>query len=398
MPMTTRQARRERTDPFERVGEDPDHPVAVMRRAWRRGARPVARPGLFELTAGIGTNERNGRDDVAKIEQALSLTGDYDLARTEGPTGHFSDAKARAIMTFQRRNNLRVDGQIRPGGPTVRALRKQLVSTSPTRDVSPAGEKPAAGEAPGGRRKADAEVQVAALPLIVAGGVAAWPEIAGIAAFAGKALLGGLGIAGLLSLRGDTPEGGGEPAGDDAEARHGRALQDRGVEVFLRPFHESRGDEFTQRGNDIVVRECDKILRADFPELEGRVEHIGGATEEGEGVKKKKEIDIPNKHNPDNPRLGSTRPDISFMLDGDEKKKRFHVNTASMLVDGTTPTKRERRQLEKLSRLGERVVKAMPKLRSGMDEGEYAELARDVCRDILKDAKDEFDGEGTGDE
>ncbi len=69
-----------------------------------------------------------------------------------------------------------------------------------------------------------------------------------------------------------------------------------------------------------------------------------------------------------------------------------------MLVDGTTPTKRERRQLEKLSRLGQRVVRAMPKLRSGMDEDEYAELARDVCRDILQDAKDTFDDDAADDE
>ena len=65
-----------------------------------------------------------------------------------------------------------------------------------------------------------------------------------------------------------------------------------------------------------------------------------------------------------------------------------------MLVDGTTPTKRERRQLEKLNRFGQRVVAAMPKLRPGMDEKKYAELARNVCRRILRDAKDEFDSDG----
>ena len=109
------------------------------------------------------------------------------------------------------------------------------------------------------------------------------------------------------------------------------------------------------------------------------------------------QIDIPNQHNRDNPRLGSTRPDISFWLDR-KKTRRFHINTASMLVDGTTPTKRERHQLEKLSRLGQRVARAMPKLRPGMDEDEYAKLARDVCRDILKDAKDTFDDDNADDE
>ena len=69
-----------------------------------------------------------------------------------------------------------------------------------------------------------------------------------------------------------------------------------------------------------------------------------------------------------------------------------------MLVDGTTPTKRERRQLEKLSRLGQRVVRAMPKLRPGMDEKKYAELARNVCRRILRDAKDTFDDDAADDE
>ena len=380
-----------------RIGDDPNDPVEIMRRDWRRGEGPVVRPDLFDLDAGVGSYERNKRLDVAGMELALAHTGDYDLDPTEGPTGHFSDEKGRAIRRFQERNSLRPDGQIRPGGPTVRTLEKQLVSTAPTRDVSTGRERRAAGEATGTKRKGEGETQVAALPLVIAGGVAAWPEIAGIAAFAGKALLGGLGIAGLVSLRGDTPEDGTESAERRAEARHGQALQERGVEVFLRPFYESRGDEFTQRGNDIVVRECDKILREDFPELEGRVEHIGGATKKGKGVDKEKEIDIPNKYNRDNPRLGSTRPDISFNLDRNDEQ-RFHINTASMLVDGTTPTKRERHQLEKLSRLGERVARAMPKLRPGMDEDEYAKLARDVCRDILQDAKDTFDDDAAEDE
>ena len=289
MPMTTRGPRRERSGPFTRFGENPDGPIEVMRRAWRRGERPVARPALFDLAAGIGANERNKREDVVGIEQALSLTGDYDLALTEGPTGYMSNAKGRAIMAFQERNGLRVDGQILPGGPTVRALEKQLVRTAPTRAVSPARERGTAGEASGGRRKAEDEVQVAALPLVIAGGVALWPEIAGIAAFAGKALLGGAALAGLLSLRGDTPEGSTKPAEGDAEARHREALHTRGVDVFLKPFQESRGDEHTERGNSIVVSECDKVLREEFPELKGRIEHSGGATVGGEGKKKVKE-------------------------------------------------------------------------------------------------------------
>ena len=141
MPLSTRTPRRARTSYVARVGDDPDDPVEIMRRAWRRGERPVARPDLFELAAGVGSFERNKREDVAGIEQALSLTGDFDLAPTEGPTGFFSDAKGRAIRRFQERNGLRPDGQVRPGGPTVRTLEKQLASTAPTRDVSTGRER-----------------------------------------------------------------------------------------------------------------------------------------------------------------------------------------------------------------------------------------------------------------
>jgi hypothetical protein len=398
MPLTTRKPRSEWIDHVPRVGDDPNDPVEVMRDAWRRGDGPGVEPGLFDLGAGVGSDERNRRRDVARMEVALAHTGDHDIDRTQGPTGFFGNEHARSIRRFQERNGLRSDGLIRPGGPTMRRLRNQLVSADPTRDTGTA--------APPSRKHAgsEKETQVAIAPLLAIPAIAAgWSEIAGIAALAGKALLGGAALAIISSLRSDTPEGGASPAEGDADARHRQALLTRGTEVFLMPFQpgyqNSRGDADTQRGNSIIVEECNKILLEEFPKLEGRVKHAGGATEDGEGkVKVKvKETYIPNRYNPDNPRLGSTRPDITYTFDGNDKE-RININTASMLADGTTTTLPERKQLEKLSRLSQRVVTAMRKLRPGETDTEYAEEARKVCREILQDAKDLYDREDTDDE
>ena len=70
----------------------------------------------------VGEAGRNERNDVAKVESLLALTGDLDLDRTEGPTGYWSARADEAARNFQKRKGLKVDGKLNPHGPTLRQL------------------------------------------------------------------------------------------------------------------------------------------------------------------------------------------------------------------------------------------------------------------------------------
>lgn len=77
----------------------------------------------FELGAPIGRDHPNRREDLIKVETILGNTGDYDLRQTDGPTGFWSPLKDQAIKGFQQRNGLKVDGLLKPGGPTITAMK-----------------------------------------------------------------------------------------------------------------------------------------------------------------------------------------------------------------------------------------------------------------------------------
>lgn len=97
-------------------------------------------------------------------------------------------------------------------------------------------------------------------------------------------------------------------------------------------MENSRGDATTQRGNDIVVDECTKVIKAEFPELGDHIQHVGGATEEGKGVGKVAEEVI---NGPGGKWLGGSRPDITWQF-GNEKNDRYRINTTSMRGDRMT--------------------------------------------------------------
>jgi hypothetical protein len=77
----------------------------------------------FELEDWVGPGRPSRRADVAKIEGILAGSGDYSLARTQGPTGWWGLALDEGIRAYQRRNGLAVDGALRPDGPTIRHMR-----------------------------------------------------------------------------------------------------------------------------------------------------------------------------------------------------------------------------------------------------------------------------------
>lgn len=101
-------------DPFGRLGVDDDEPNTEI--------ADTITPA--KLKSSVGDAGQNRRRDVAKTEQLLGKAGAFDLKATGGPTGYWGTRTSDATKTFQEQNNLKVDGQINPGGETIRALSK----------------------------------------------------------------------------------------------------------------------------------------------------------------------------------------------------------------------------------------------------------------------------------
>ncbi len=95
--------------------------------------------GWFDLDDWVGPQHPSGRADVAKIEGILANSGDYSLERMQGPTGYWGLALDDGIRKYQKRNGLKVDGALRPGGPTIRHMQGEYADlldghTPPTPD------------------------------------------------------------------------------------------------------------------------------------------------------------------------------------------------------------------------------------------------------------------------
>ncbi len=80
----------------------------------------------FALSGPVGRRGGNAREDVGRIECLLKLAGVHDLAPTDGPTGYFGTRLEEAVKAFQKDHGLRTDGEINPGGETLKALARTL--------------------------------------------------------------------------------------------------------------------------------------------------------------------------------------------------------------------------------------------------------------------------------
>lgn len=122
-------------DPFGRVmpKAEPDH-----------GISNLGNPAVLEQP--VGEQGKNVRRDVAKIETMLGQAGTLDLKKTDGPTGYWGERTREATRTFQKQDGLKVDGQINPGGETVRALSK--IAGSVTKALVSTARHPGAGRGP----------------------------------------------------------------------------------------------------------------------------------------------------------------------------------------------------------------------------------------------------------
>ena len=88
--------------------------------------RMPERGGWFDLDDWVGPGHPSTRADIAKIEGILANSGDYSLDRTQGPTGYWGLSLDDGIRKYQKRNGLKVDGALRPDGPTIEHMRKNF--------------------------------------------------------------------------------------------------------------------------------------------------------------------------------------------------------------------------------------------------------------------------------
>ena len=82
--------------------------------------------GIFSgLTDEVGNGRANREDDVRGLQRAFGTLGRVEEPEDE-PSGFIDRALDTAIHGCQRDKGLRVDGFMRPGGPTERSLQHDL--------------------------------------------------------------------------------------------------------------------------------------------------------------------------------------------------------------------------------------------------------------------------------
>ena len=79
---------------------------------------------FFSLGAPVGPGQPNRREDVIKVETILGNTGHHDLAKTDGQLGWWGDRQEKAVKAWQGGNGLKVDGLLKPNGPTITSLKQ----------------------------------------------------------------------------------------------------------------------------------------------------------------------------------------------------------------------------------------------------------------------------------
>lgn len=72
---------------------------------------------MFELSRTIARNASLDLDDTAKVKFSMAALGHYDDSET-GLSSYADDKLFTAINDFQKDNNLKVDGVIKPNGET----------------------------------------------------------------------------------------------------------------------------------------------------------------------------------------------------------------------------------------------------------------------------------------
>lgn len=91
---------------------------------------------MFSLKSPIGSNYRVVPDDLMNTKRTLNQLGYYDIPPHRGIDDWTDDAMFDGIKQFQKDNDLKVDGFMRPGGETEQSMNDQL-SAEKSADGSP---------------------------------------------------------------------------------------------------------------------------------------------------------------------------------------------------------------------------------------------------------------------
>lgn len=94
---------------------------------------------MLNLKSPVGTNYRVDPNDLMDTKRALSDLGYYDIPPHRGIDDWTDDATFDGIKRFQQDNGLKVDGFMRPGGPTEQKMNIQLVAGEGGKSGAPQG-------------------------------------------------------------------------------------------------------------------------------------------------------------------------------------------------------------------------------------------------------------------
>ena len=83
--------------------------------------------GILQFIAGtVGDQRENKPEDVRRVKSALDRLGYFDFAREPEPHGYVTREMDAGLRRYQKDRGLRVDGWLKPGGETEKALLEDL--------------------------------------------------------------------------------------------------------------------------------------------------------------------------------------------------------------------------------------------------------------------------------
>lgn len=89
---------------------------------------------MFELKTTVAKNAPTDVEDQATIKTAMTVLGHYD--DTETGLSPYADTKLfHAVTDFQKDNDLKVDGVIKPDGSTQKTIKEKLGKLKPAKDA-----------------------------------------------------------------------------------------------------------------------------------------------------------------------------------------------------------------------------------------------------------------------
>jgi len=83
---------------------------------------------ILELRKTVGPSHNVEPDDILALKKALNQTGHYKVPDF-GITPYPDTPLIKGIKKFQKDHDLKVDGVMKPGGPTENALGRKLVAS-----------------------------------------------------------------------------------------------------------------------------------------------------------------------------------------------------------------------------------------------------------------------------